>query len=172
MIVTMFGSSIPQPGEHEYDEAYKLGRILGERGISVCSGGYQGIMDAVSKGASAFNVERIGVLVDIFNAQPSEYLSKQINCTSLNERLMNLVELGDAFIVLPGGTGTMLELSLVWELTNKKLITEKPIICVGEMWKNIVIEMEKRIHFEKRKQNLVIPVDSVEQAADLIINNF
>jgi len=169
MIVTVFGSSIPSEGDVEYEQAYKLGKILAGSGISVCSGGFQGIMDAVSKGASEYEVERVGVLVDIFNAKPSQYLSKQINCSSLSERLMNLVELGDAFVVLPGGTGTMLELSLVWELTNKKLIDEKPIVCIGSMWKAIVFEMEKRIKAENRKLELVKCFDKVEEGGDYIL---
>lgn len=169
MVVTIFGSSIPLKGDFEYEEAYRLGKILGSKSISVCTGGYQGIMDAVSKGASEYNVERIGVLVDIFNAKPSQYLSKQIVCSSLFERLTNLVELGEAYFVLPGGTGTMLELSLVWELTNKKLINEKPIICIGQMWRNIVEQMEERIRFENRKRNLIGCFDNIDEGADYLL---
>jgi len=169
-IVTVFGSSIPKSGDEEYETAYSLGKILGGNGISVCTGGYQGIMDAVSKGAAELGQEAIGITVDIFNATPSKFLTRNISTNSLQERLAILIETGDAFIILPGGTGTMLELSLVWEYLNKGLMTEKPAACVGEMWKPIVSTMEKRIELEERKTNLIKCFDDITICADYIIS--
>jgi len=172
MIVTVFGSSISKEGDKEFEIAFGLGKRLGEAGISICSGGYQGIMNAVSKGASNYNIEIIGVLVDLFGAKPSEYLTKIIVCNSLFERLEKLIYTGNAYIVLAGGTGTMVELSLIWEMMNKNLIPEKPIACIGEMWNKIVAEMEKRILFEKRKSGLVKCFDDPGKCADYIIDSF
>lgn len=171
MIVTVFGSSIPLDGDKEFEDAFNLGQILGAAGISVCSGGYQGIMNAVSKGAANFNVERIGILVDIFDSVPSKYLTKSILCENLFQRLNNLVSQGDAYIVLPGGTGTMLELTLIWELMNKNLIPEKPFACVGQMWNKIVDVMEERIEEEKRKRGLIKCFSDVESCGEFIINS-
>ncbi len=167
--VTIFGSSIPKPGELEYDQAYLLGKYLGDNGFDVCSGGYQGIMDAVSKGALEAGARAIGVTVDIFGAMPSKYLTQEIETDSLFERLNNLLGIGDAYIVLPGGTGTMLELTLVWEKMNKALIAEKPFACIGNIWKNIVVEMEKRIALEKRRGGLIKCFNNVETCADFIM---
>lgn len=167
--VTIFGSSLPKPGQQEYEQAYLLSKLLGNAGISVCSGGYQGIMDAVSKGAVETGMNAIGVTVDIFGAIPSKYLSKEIETNSLFERLGKLLEIGDAYIVLPGGTGTMLELTLVWEKLNKSLLPEKPFACVGKLWKNIVAEMEFRIAFEKRKTGLIQPFENVIDCTNFII---
>lgn len=169
-IITIFGSSLPKPGDQEYEQAYFLGNYLGDKGFNVCSGGYQGIMDAVSKGAVKSGAKAIGVTVDIFGAEPSKYLSNEIVTTTLFERLRNLLNIGEAYIVLPGGTGTMLELTLVWEKMNKGLINEKPFACIGSIWKNIVSEMEKRILFEKRRTGLLKYFDNVEKCADYIIN--
>jgi len=168
--ITIFGSSLPKPGEHEYEQAYFLGNYLGNNGFNVCSGGYQGIMDAVSKGAVKSGTKAIGVTVDIFGAEPSKYLSDEIVTNTLFERLEDLLNIGDAYIVLPGGTGTMLELTLVWEKMNKGLINEKPFACVGSIWKNIVSEMEERILFERRKTGLLKYFDNVEKCADYIMN--
>ena len=166
--ITVFGSSKPLPGEEEYETAYNLGKLLGESGYSVCTGGYQGIMDAVSKGASKFNVDIIGVTVDLFSAQPSKYLTKEIKCNSLFERIEKLIELGDAYIILRGGTGTLVELTIAWELMNKKLIEQKPITCHGEMWQMIIQPMEERIEYEKRETGLVQCFDSIEECFNLI----
>ncbi len=163
MTITIFGSSKPIPGEEEYETAYQLGKLIGESGFSVCTGGYQGIMDAVSKGASESKVDVIGVTVDIFSALPSKYLTKEIECDSLFERIQKLIDVGDAFIILRGGTGTLVELSIVWELINKKLNREKPIACHGEMWKHIVRAMEDRIQLEGRKTGLVQCFETIEE---------
>ncbi|VAX19741.1 conserved hypothetical protein 730 [hydrothermal vent metagenome] len=166
--VTVFGSSKPLPGEEEYESAHKLGQLLGEAGYAVCTGGYQGIMDAVSKGASEFDVKVIGVTVDLFSAVPSEYLTGQIHCDSLFERIEKLIELGDAYIILRGGTGTLVELSISWELMNKNLIDQKPIACHGEMWQRIIQPMEERIEYEKRETGLVQCFDSIEECFNYI----
>jgi len=169
--VSVFGSSLPVPGDDEYEQAYLLGKILGNSGINVCSGGYQGIMDAVSKGALENGVKTIGITVDIFGATPSKYLTEQIEEATLFERLTKLINIGDAYIILPGGTGTMLELTVVWEKMNKGLISEKPTACVGSIWKNIVMEMETRISYEKRKVGLIKCFDTIENSAKYIIEN-
>jgi uncharacterized protein (TIGR00730 family) len=166
--VTVFGSSQPRPGEEEYEIAYQLGQLLGESGYSVCTGGYQGIMDAVSKGASEFDVDVIGVTVDLFSAVPSKYLTKQIHCNSLFERIEKLIELGDAYIILRGGTGTLVELSIVWELMNKNLISRKPIACHGEMWQRSIRPVEERIEYEKRETGLVQCFNTIEECFNYI----
>ena len=170
--VTIFGSSKPSPGEEEYESAYKLGRLLGESGFSVCTGGYQGIMNAVSKGASEFNVDVIGVTVDLFSATPSKYLTREINCDSLFERIEKLIELGEAYIILRGGTGTLVELTIAWELMNKNLIEHKPIACHGEMWQRIIKPMEERIQYEKRETGLVKCFNSIEECFDFVKSSF
>ncbi len=169
--VTVFGSSIPKPGDIEYETAYKLGKKLGENKINVCSGGFQGTMDAVSKGAVESGAEAVGVTLDFYRAIPSKYLTKEIKCSSLFERLKNLVEIGDAYIILQGGTGTLVELSLVWEYMNKGMISEKPFACHGSMWKEIVSFMEKQIAKEGRKTGLIKCFDDIDECAGYVISN-
>jgi len=168
--VTVFGSSIPRPGDAEYETAFQLGKRFAENGINVCSGGFQGIMDAVSKGAVENGAKAIGITLGLYNSIPSRYLTKEIRCNSLFERLEKLLEIGDAFVVLQGGTGTLLELSLVWEFMNKGLMNEKPFVCHNSMWKNIVEIMEKQILKEKRKSGLIKCFDDVNDCADFVIS--
>lgn len=167
--VTVFGSSIPKPGEEEYEVAYSLGLKLGEARLNVCTGGYQGIMDAVSKGASEKGGEVIGVTLDIYNAIPSKFLTQEIKCHTLFDRLKHLIEIGDAFIVLQGGTGTLVELALVWEYMNKNMIVEKPFACHSNLWKEITKLMEMQIAREKRKTGLLKCFDDINECADFII---
>ncbi|MCZ7603389.1 MAG: LOG family protein [Melioribacteraceae bacterium] len=170
-VVTVFGSSMPKPGEEEYETAYELGKILGSNGFNVCSGGYQGIMDAVSKGVTETGGKAIGITVNIFSAKVSQYLSEEINCQTLFSRIEKLIEIGDAYIILRGGTGTLVELSIVWEMFNKNLMNEKPIACHGEMWKSLVKTIDERMQYENRKFGFVYWSNEIRDCADYIIKN-
>jgi hypothetical protein len=86
--------------------------------------------------------------------------------------LKNLIEIGDAYIVLQGGTGTLLELSLVWEFMNKCMIEKKPFACHSSMWKETVAIMEKQIAKEKRRTGLIKCFDDINDCAEFIISNF
>lgn len=166
--VTVFGSSVPKQGDKEYEIAYKLGVLLAIKGFNVCSGGYQGIMDAVSKGASENGAEAVGITVDLWGATPSKYLTKQIECKTLFERISGLVEIGDGYVILQGGTGTLLELSVVWELMNKNLLKVKPAACHSQIWKDVVGIMEKQIEREGRKNGLIKCFNTPEEIADYL----
>ncbi len=169
--VTIFGSSIPKPGDDQYECAYNLGKKLAQADLNVCSGGFQGIMDAVSKGAVECGAEAIGVTLDIYNSNASRYLSRQIVTHSLFERLKILIETGDAFVVLQGGTGTLVEMSLVWEYMNKGMIAQKPFACHGSLWKEITSLMEKQILAEKRKTGLLKSFEDIDDCAEFIIRS-
>jgi len=168
--ITIFGSSLPNESSEEFNFAYELGKQLAKNNFNVCTGGYRGIMHAVSKGAVEAGAEAIGVTVDLWGIKPSEYLTKGIKCDTLFERINKLIELGDAFIVLQGGTCTLLELAVAWELINKKLLQTKPIICHSPMWKEITTIMEKQIQKEGRQTGLVKNADSIEGIISHLIN--
>ena len=168
--ITVFGSSMPKPGEEEYETAYKLGRLLGENGYNVCTGGYGGIMDAVSKGASKQGQNAVGITVNMFSSNPSKYLTTEIKCNSLFERIEKLIGYGNGFIILSGGTGTMVELSVIWEMINKKLIEEKPVACHGAMWKGIIDTMDDRMKFEGRRYGLIYNSERIEDCANHVMN--
>lgn len=168
-IIGVFGSSIPVEGEPEYETAYKLGKELGKNGFGVCTGGYQGIMNAVSKGVNEEGNQVIGITVNNkWKASPSKYLTKEIKTNSLLERLDKLLNLPSGFVLLNGGTGTMVELALVWEYLNKNLMENKPVVCLGDMWQEIVEVIEKRIVVEKRKTGLIHLANSIDETIQIL----
>jgi uncharacterized protein (TIGR00725 family) len=170
--ITIFGSSIPKEGEDEFETAYQLGKLLAKNNFIVCTGGYRGIMHAVSKGASQEGGEAIGITVDLWGTTPSKYLTKEIKCNSLFERISKLVETGDAFIVLQGGTGTLLELAVVWEFMNKSLLERTVILCHSKMWKDIVSIMDKQIEKEQRVTGLIKCCATINEMVDHLSNYF
>ena len=139
-IVTIFGTSRARAGDSTFALALETGRLLARAGFTIANGGYGGTMLAAAKGAAEAGGQIIGVTCSAFKSSTAnEYVSRQIVAESLDERLDTLIELGQAYIALPGGTGTLLELAKVWELQNKGFLKgDKPIILVGEFWKPLV----------------------------------
>ena len=139
--ITIFGTANAKSGEPAYTLAYKVGRLLAQAGFTIANGGYGGTMLAASKGAAEAGGETIGVTTcsAFKGSTANEYITREIVADSLDERLDTLIKLGQAYVVLPGGTGTLLELAKVWELKNKGFIeADKPIILVGGFWKPLV----------------------------------
>jgi len=139
-IVTVFGTGRTVAGDVNFALAEQVGRVLAQAGFSIANGGYGGTMLAAAKGAAEVGGKTIGVTCSAFkNSRANQYITREIVTASLDERLDTLIKLGQAYVVLPGGTGTLLELAKVWEFKNKGFFTaNKPIILVGEFWKPLV----------------------------------
>jgi uncharacterized protein (TIGR00730 family) len=170
--ITIFGSSKPKEGEDEYKLAYELGRLLGKQNVDVCTGGYYGIMEAVSKGAVEEGSNATGVTVEGWKSKRNSFLTKEIKCNSLFERLNKLIEIGDAYIVLQGGTGTLLELAAVWELSNKGTMNRKPIASHSSMWQGIISIMNIQMQKEGRSTELVRAFENAEEIVDYLLEHF
>ena len=135
-VVTIFGSYKPKPGDSPYQHAYELGRALGSVGLTVCNGGYAGVMEASARGAVEVGAGAIGVTCPFRgrSPQPNRYITDHIATGSLTERLDQLIQRASGFVVLAGGTGTLVELALVMELINKKEIAAAPVVLADSMW--------------------------------------
>jgi uncharacterized protein (TIGR00725 family) len=139
-VITIFGTRKTGPGDEVFECAYETGKALAGEGFIIANGGYGGTMLAAAKGAREADGEVIGVTCSAFGrGRANEYVTEEITTDSLEQRLSKLVELGDGYVVLAGGTGTLLELAHVWELKNKGFLGEgKPIIIVGRFWKPLM----------------------------------
>ena len=138
-VVAVFGSSGPGRGSDGYEQAYELGKALGAAGYVVANGGYGGTMAGAAEGAKKAGGETIGVTCELFGrGVANQWIDKEIRTGDLNERLGTLIELGEAYVVLPGSTGTLLELAMGWELMNKEFLAKRPMICLGSYWRGVV----------------------------------
>lgn len=149
-VITIFGSSKPVEGEIEYEFARKLGYELGKVGFTICNGGYGGIMEATARGAKEAGAKTIGITVATFGGSANKWIDEEIKARDLFERLKILIEKGDGYVVLKGGTGTLVEISLVWELMNKGLINPKPFIAV-RFWSPVIEIISEQLRYESRE---------------------
>jgi uncharacterized protein (TIGR00730 family) len=168
-IVTIFGTARAQPGDSAYELAQETGKLLALAGFTIANGGYGGTMTAAAKGAAEAGGEVIGVTCSAFKSKANRYVSREIITASLDERLDTLIKSGQAYIVLPGGTGTLLELAKVWELKNKGFLeSQKPIILIGGFWKPL---LELLNIDDPDSGRHVKQVDEPKQAVQLIVDN-
>ena len=168
-IITIFGTARARPGDSIFTLAMETGRLLAQAGFTIANGGYGGTMLAAAKGAAEAGGEIIGVTCSAFkSSRANEYITREIVTGSLDERLETLVKLGQAYIVLPGGTGTLLELAKVWELKNKGFLKgDKPIILLDGFWKPLV---ELIATDDADSSRFVKLADEPKQAVEMIID--
>lgn len=141
-VISVFGSAAPQSGSPLYQLAYDTGRLLAEGGYTPATGGYGGTMAGVSEGAASAGGHVIGVTCDQIEqhhtVQPNAWVKEEIRYASLRDRLYHLASQNEGIIVLPGGLGTMAELSLAWNLMQVQEIAQRPFIVVGPMWRHML----------------------------------
>jgi uncharacterized protein (TIGR00730 family) len=173
-VITIFGNARVGKNRKEYIDAVELGKLLAQSGFVVCNGGYGGIMEASAKGAKSYCGKTIGVTVQTFTRMPNQFLDEIIPKPNLLERLQKLIELGDAYVVYKGGTGTLVELALSWEYMNKGLMKEKPIIIIGNFWKPVVKTLKEELAWEGLENctKYITQVDSPAECVNLLQKKF
>lgn len=173
MTISVFGSSNCNEKSFEYTNAYMIGELLAQNDFNIATGGYNGVMEAALKGARTNEkVERIGVITkEIRDRKVNQYVSNSILMDTYLQRLEKLIKIADAYVFLPGGTGTLLELSAVWSLTQREIIPVKPTICIGDSWENIIETVA--FYSENALSNMKILsfAKNADEAAKLIIEN-
>jgi uncharacterized protein (TIGR00725 family) len=172
-IITVFGSSRPRAGESDYEEARRLGNELASRGFQVCSGGYGGVMEAVSRGAKEAGGHTIAITSTFFRTKANEWVDEEHAASTWQERLFELIRFGEGYVACKGGTGTLVELAVVWEMLNKGVIAGKPFITLGDFWRPIVervreVEIDHGSRWAEAKARLVHSAQNAAEAADYL----
>jgi uncharacterized protein (TIGR00730 family) len=141
MKISVFGGSQPKEGSQPYREAQALGAALAEHGHTVLTGGYMGTMEAVSRGAAGAGGHVIGVTCsDIEQFRPigaNAWVKEEWRTKTLMERLETLIENCNAALALPGGPGTLTEISLMWNLMIIESLSPRPLILIGSTWQSV-----------------------------------
>jgi uncharacterized protein (TIGR00730 family) len=141
--VTIFGSARAGPGTEVYTEVKRVAAALAEMGCDIITGGGPGLMQAANEGAAAANApERnrsVGIRVELpFEQEVNPFVAQAFEHRTFFTRLHHFVLASDAFVVAPGGIGTVLELMMIWQLLQVRHLHGTPLILVGKMWPDLV----------------------------------
>lgn len=141
--VTIFGSARPEPGTFVYEEVKRVAAALAELGCDIITGGGPGLMQAANEGAAAAKDlpggHSLGIRVNLpFEQEVNPFVGQAFEHKTFFTRLHHFVLTSDAFVVTPGGIGTVLELMMVWQLLQVRHVRGVPLILVGRMWADLV----------------------------------
>ena len=139
--VAIFGSARAEPGTFVYEEVKRVAAALTAMGCDIVTGGGPGLMRAANEGAAATGLpERsTGIRVDLpFEQEVNPFVERVFQHQTFFTRLQHFVLASDAFVVVPGGIGTVLEMTMIWQLLQVRHVTDVPLILVGGMWRGLV----------------------------------
>lgn len=180
-IISIMGSSSNGEDTPLFSTAFNIGKIIAEHNITVANGGYTGIMDTTAKGSQSVGGKAIGITTDeITKHPPSKYLTEEFREPTLSTRMQQLISIADYFLILPGSTGTLTELALIWDMMKLDLLPIKPIILFSDKWNkifNLMFVEEDNIvpsslwKKDKEVKDSTYFIDSIESLID-ILNKF
>ena len=148
--ITAFGSSRLPEHDPRFAEVMQLGEALGRHGWDALTGGHQGMMAAICRGIRAGGGHVRGITLERFPTPPDNHLSEEVRARDFFSRMRMLIEEADAYLVLPGGLGTLAELSMSWDLLAIGVLEPRPLILFGESWTPLI---------EPLRQSLIWSVD-------------
>jgi len=172
--VTIFGSSRVEPGSFYYEKAVKLGMMLSHEGFSVITGGGPGIMEGANKGAKDGQGKSVGLNIELPTEQnPNKYQDISLSFRYFFVRKLMFVKYSIAFIIFPGGFGTMDELFEALTLAQTKKINPFPIILFGkDYWKGLIEWFKSNLitnnMIEKEDMGLISLVDEVNDVCAIL----
>ncbi len=164
--ITIFGSGSPRLKVADYELARRLGAELAGHGFRVCNGGYGGTMKAAAQGAREHGGSALGVtLTGSGQAAPNEWLEQVLPQPDLPSRILRLLEHGEGFVVLGGGTGTLAEIGILLEFQSKGLMPRSPIVFLGQFWQPLLglLAGEKIL----RRESPFTPVEGIEMLGSI-----
>lgn len=137
--VTIFGSARIDPGHSGYGMVRDLAAELTRMGCDIVTGGGPGLMQAANEGAQAAGASSVGIRVDLpFEQDINPFVTRAFEHRTFFSRLHHFVLVSDAFVVVPGGIGTVLEMMMVWQLLQVRKLRDTPLILAGAMWPEFV----------------------------------
>jgi uncharacterized protein (TIGR00730 family) len=139
--VTIFGSARCRPGDFAYRETRRVAAALAEMDCDIITGGGPGLMQAANEGAVAVpgRSKSVGIRIELpFEQDVNAFVTQAFEHRTFFTRLHQFVLQSDAFVVAPGGIGTVLESMLVWQLLQVRHLENTPLVFVGRMWPGLV----------------------------------
>ena len=174
--VTIFGSARFKDGHPYYEQAEQLSGRIAELGFTIMTGGGPGIMEAANKGAKAVGGRSVGCNIVLpMEQKHNPYLDKWVNIKYFFVRKTLLIKYSYAFVVMPGGFGTLDEYFEALTLIQTRMISEFPIVIFGTAFHKDLIAHIDRLKTEgtisPTDENLYLVTDSIEEAVSYIQKN-
>lgn len=170
-LVTVFGPSECSSGDAVYDRAHRLGELLADAGFAIVTGGYDGVMEAASRGAYEVGGGTVGVTANVYfnrGRLANQWVKKELRVSSAVDRLMELISLADAYIACGISPGTLVEVSSVWDFFIKGFIDVKPFILLGAEWRPLYDALLRQPSYSD-KAHFVTLVSTPQEALDIIL---
>nr|WP_309852981.1 TIGR00730 family Rossman fold protein [Falsarthrobacter nasiphocae] len=175
--VSVFGSARLAPDTWAYKEAERLGYLIAEAGYAVITGGGPGIMEAANKGARAAKGTSVGLGIELpFETGLNEWVDLGINFRYFFTRKTMFLKYSDAFVILPGGVGTLDELFETVTLIQTEKVSAPPVVLIGrEYWGPLLDWMATTVlgagTISERDLKLFHLVDTADEAADFLLGS-
>jgi uncharacterized protein (TIGR00730 family) len=139
--VTIFGSARLKPGSFGYEETKRVAAALARMGCDIVTGGGPGLMQAANEGAASARgkTRSLGIRVHLpFEQESNAFVTESFEHRTFFTRLHQFVLTSDAFVVAPGGIGTVLELLMVWQLLQVNHLRDAPLVLIGRIWQGLI----------------------------------
>jgi hypothetical protein len=167
--VAVFGSSEAVPGERAWEDAERTGALLAAAGYEVVNGGYGGVMEACSRGASEAGGRAIGVTCTEFGrGKGNRWLAEDHPEDNLFDRTRSLIEISEAYIILPGRAGTLAELAFLWALHRGGILRGAPVVLLGAWWDGLVDDLLSRGLLERSQADATSHAATPEEAVSIV----
>ena len=139
--VTIFGSARLKPGSFGYEETKRVAAALARMGCDIVTGGGPGLMQAANEGAASAGgkARSLGIRVHLpFEQESNAFITESFEHRTFFTRLHQFVLTSEAFVVAPGGIGTVLELLMIWQLLQVSHLRDTPLVLIGKLWLGLV----------------------------------
>lgn len=170
--VAFFGDGTAKKSDEHYRLAFETAKLLANNGYIIVDGGGPGVMEAATLGAKEGKGEVELVVLDPrkdpdnyegINRENEGSANKIYITDNYQERLNKLVEIADAYVIFKGGSGTLSEVGLVWEMAKFEYGHQEPLIFVGKEWEAVVKSIVENMGFENKEKRVVTTVETPDE---------
>ncbi|NIT03610.1 hypothetical protein GTO10_01580 [Candidatus Saccharibacteria bacterium] len=172
--ISIFGFADAHEDRPEWKAAYETSKLLAEQGYTIVNGGGPGVMKAATLGAKEANGKVIGVSFYPKDApyfegrDKSNPIDQEIKTTNYLERTLRLLDIGDAYVIFRGGTGTVSEFGMAWGVARLYFGHHKPFILYGGFWHEILEAVAKNMYIRGEELKVYRIVDTPEEVLEEI----
>jgi uncharacterized protein (TIGR00725 family) len=175
--VAFFGDAEAKKNDEHFKQAFNTAKLLAKEGFIIVNGGGPGVMLASTLGAKEEG-GKVEIVVLDPKRQPENYegicetnfdmADKKIFTKNYSHRLNKLIEVADAFVIFKGGTGTLSEVGLTWEMAKFEYGHHEPLIFFGDYWRETIESMEKNLDFDKKEKTVYQIVYEAGEVAEIL----